>query len=59
MIGRRGQAEPALFAVGPVTRGTFWEVTAIPDIRVKAAEAAKAVLLALQEKAYAAYSGIM
>jgi uncharacterized NAD(P)/FAD-binding protein YdhS len=38
------------FAIGPVTQGTFWEVTAIPDIRVKAVEVAKAVLLALKDK---------
>ena len=53
VIGKRGRGEPALFAIGPITRGTFWEVTAIPDIRVKAAEAAKAILQALQEKAHA------
>lgn len=46
-----GGVEPALFALGPVTRGTFWEVTAIPDIRVKAADVAKGVLLALQKQA--------
>jgi uncharacterized NAD(P)/FAD-binding protein YdhS len=22
-----------LFAVGPVTKGAFWEITAVPDIR--------------------------
>jgi uncharacterized NAD(P)/FAD-binding protein YdhS len=22
-----------VFAVGPVTKGTFWEMTAVPDIR--------------------------
>ena len=43
-----GEAEPGLFALGPITRGTFWEVTAIPDIRVKAEGVAKAVLLALE-----------
>jgi uncharacterized NAD(P)/FAD-binding protein YdhS len=49
VIGTRGEAQPALFALGPATRGAFWEVTAIPDIRVKAAEVAKAILLAIQE----------
>ena len=30
-----GTGAPAmrLFAVGPVTKGTFWEMTAVPDIR--------------------------
>ena len=50
IINKSGAAETLLFAIGPVTRGTFWEVTAIPDIRVKAVEVAKAVLLALQGK---------
>ncbi len=49
-INKSGQAEPMLFALGPATRGAFWEVTAIPDIRVKAAEVAKAVLVALKDK---------
>ncbi len=40
--------QPGLFAVGPITRGVFWEVTAIPDIRVKAAEVAAALLLDLE-----------
>ena len=30
------RANPAkdLFAIGPITRGTFWEITAVPDIRI-------------------------
>ncbi len=48
-----GVVQPGLFALGPITRGTFWEVTAIPDIRVKAAEVAAAILLRLQETAHA------
>jgi uncharacterized NAD(P)/FAD-binding protein YdhS len=32
------------YAVGPPTRGAFWEMTAIPDIRVQASEVAQAVL---------------
>ena len=34
--GRFAGAE-ALFAVGPLRRGTLWESTAIPEIRVQAA----------------------
>jgi len=30
---RRGAISRQLFAVGPVTRGAFWEMTAVPDIR--------------------------
>ena len=28
-----GQANESIFAVGPMTRGAFWEITAVPDIR--------------------------
>ncbi|MFT4956538.1 MAG: putative NAD(P)/FAD-binding protein YdhS [Brevundimonas sp.] len=31
---------PALHAVGPLTRGTFWEITSVPDLRIQAAEVA-------------------
>jgi uncharacterized NAD(P)/FAD-binding protein YdhS len=47
VIARESFADPALFAIGPATRGTFWEVTAIPDIRTQAASIAKGVLAAL------------
>ncbi len=33
LIGTDGAARPQLFAVGPMTRGAFWEITAVPDIR--------------------------
>lgn len=35
LIGRDGRPDPRLFALGPMTRGTFWEITAVPDIRVQ------------------------
>ena len=31
--GRAGLASRRLFALGPLTRGTAWEITAVPDIR--------------------------
>ena len=34
LIDARGQAAKDLFAIGPITRGTVWEITAVPDIRV-------------------------
>lgn len=40
VIARDGRASTRLFAVGPLTRGTFFEIEAIPDIRVQAAELA-------------------
>ena len=32
-IGADGQASETLSVIGPVTRGTFWESVAVPDIR--------------------------
>jgi uncharacterized NAD(P)/FAD-binding protein YdhS len=34
VVGRNGQPAPDLFAIGPITKGTFWEIIAVPDIRV-------------------------
>jgi len=33
VIGSDGNANPTLFAIGPLTQGAFWESTAVPDIR--------------------------
>ena len=43
-----GQAQPTLFAVGPMTRGALWEINAVPDIRVQAVEVAEGVIAALR-----------
>lgn len=40
LIGSDGRANPRLFAVGPMTRGSVWEITSVPDIRVQAAQCA-------------------
>jgi uncharacterized NAD(P)/FAD-binding protein YdhS len=34
-IGADGAASASLYAIGPVTRGRFWESVAVPDIRVQ------------------------
>jgi len=34
-IDANGAPADTLFAIGPVTRGTFWESVAVPDIRVQ------------------------
>ncbi|MBO9708824.1 MAG: FAD/NAD(P)-binding protein [Caulobacter sp.] len=47
LIDRDGVAAPDLFAVGPVTRGAFWEITAVPDIRHQAVQVAGALLARL------------
>lgn len=33
-----------LYAVGPLTRGAFWEMTSVPDLRVQARDVAGAVI---------------
>ncbi|WP_375398539.1 FAD/NAD(P)-binding protein [uncultured Sphingomonas sp.] len=35
-IGAEGRASDRLFALGPMTRGAFWEIVAVPDIRTQA-----------------------
>jgi uncharacterized NAD(P)/FAD-binding protein YdhS len=38
-----GGGGPALYALGPLTKGAFWEIVAVPDIRGQAAGIAKAI----------------
>ena len=35
LIGVTGVAHPRLFGLGPMTRGAFWEIVAVPDIRTQ------------------------
>jgi uncharacterized NAD(P)/FAD-binding protein YdhS len=44
VIGRAGKTSDRIFALGPLTRGRFWESTAIPDIRLQCAELAQRIL---------------
>jgi len=37
LIDQHGRPSRRLYAAGPVTRSQFWEITAVPDIRVQAA----------------------
>lgn len=34
VIDADGIAHPDFFAIGPITKGTFWEIVAVPDIRL-------------------------
>lgn len=34
-IGSSGEASDWLYALGPMTRGAFWEIVAVPDIRTQ------------------------
>ena len=36
LLGKDGAISRRLFAIGPVTKGAFWEMTAVPDIRQQA-----------------------
>lgn len=44
LIGHDGVPSPRLYALGPPTRGAFWEITAVPDIRRQCAEVAARML---------------
>jgi uncharacterized NAD(P)/FAD-binding protein YdhS len=39
----RVSGDPRLYALGPLTRGTFWEIVAVPDIRGQARRVAEAI----------------
>jgi uncharacterized NAD(P)/FAD-binding protein YdhS len=43
VIDRAGKPSSKIFAVGPLTRGRFWEIVAIPDIRVQCAQLAQRI----------------
>jgi len=43
-IGASGEPADSLFAVGPITRGQFYEMTSVPDIRLQAADCSDAIL---------------
>jgi uncharacterized NAD(P)/FAD-binding protein YdhS len=44
LVRRDGGVNDTLFAVGPITRGAFWEMTSVPDIRHQARDCALAVM---------------
>ena len=41
IVDARGKASGTLYAVGPLTRGTFFEIDAVPDIRVQCSRLAR------------------
>ncbi|MGC4025544.1 MAG: FAD/NAD(P)-binding protein [Mesorhizobium sp.] len=41
LIDKDGKASSRLFAAGPITRGTFFEIDAVPEIRAQAAKLAR------------------
>lgn len=53
LIGRDGAAHGRLYAVGPLTRSAFWEITSVPDLRTQAAQVAAAIGATLRTAAAA------
>ena len=43
-LGANGEANPALFVVGPLLKGRYWEHTAVPELRIGALQCARDVL---------------
>ena len=43
LVDARGRPSDRVYAAGPITAGTFWEIVAIPDIRAQAARLAGAL----------------
>jgi uncharacterized NAD(P)/FAD-binding protein YdhS len=37
VVDREGRPSPRLFAIGPMSQATFWEIIAVPDIRLQTA----------------------
>lgn len=51
IIDAQGDATPGLYAVGPITKGMYWEMVAVPDIRGQVEGAAEQIVLDLQVQA--------
>lgn len=41
VLNKSGTAQTSLLTLGPLTQGAFWECTAVPEIRVRAAQLAE------------------
>jgi uncharacterized NAD(P)/FAD-binding protein YdhS len=46
LIDRHGTAAKDFFAIGPITKGALWEITAVPDLRVACEAMAERLLVA-------------
>src|SRR5690606_22708001 len=51
LIAASGQVSPRLRVIGPLTRGRYFEIEAVPDIRVQAAQIAQSLLAAGEAEA--------
>lgn len=59
LISTAGDPSPTLFSIGPVTRGAFWEITSVPDIRVQAVTLARQVTDQLERSRTASRSAAL
>jgi uncharacterized NAD(P)/FAD-binding protein YdhS len=44
VIDSEGRAATDLYAIGPITKGMFWEIVAVPDLRIACADLAGRLL---------------
>ena len=50
VIDSRGRASSRLFAIGPMSQAAFWEIIAVPDIRLQTEELARRLLATTQRE---------
>ena len=50
LIDASGQPSDFLYAVGPARKGSLWETTAVPEIRVQVADMAKLLISSYEEE---------
>lgn len=50
-IDSSGQSSSMIYAMGPLVKGTLWETTAVPELRIQAYKLAESILAALEEGA--------
>src|SRR5215469_2160396 len=50
LLNRSGEPSRSLYAIGPVRKGNLWETTAVPEIRVQAAQLARLLADSLKDR---------
>jgi uncharacterized NAD(P)/FAD-binding protein YdhS len=48
-VDQRSRAGDKLWALGPLTKGRYWEIVAVPDIREQAAAVAEDIAMELEQ----------
>ena len=56
IVNRRGASSRRLFAVGPLTRAAFWEISAVPDIRNQCVQLAERLIKEADRASYPVFS---